>query len=95
LLASATVSLSALGWIGASELLTLLPALLLGCVLLARRYPGERVLIARHGHSCAPHTARPTKLAKPGRKIVLLTARGGLLMARSLAVRPPPLLPVS
>jgi hypothetical protein len=63
-----------------------LPALALTLLLGARRYPGERILVAlararrwRHPAS-APPAPRP-HVAFP---------RGGLLLARSLAVRPPP-----
>ena len=93
--ASAILAFTVLGWIGASELLTLLPALLIGCLLLARRYPGERVLIAHHGRNRSRRAERPPKLSRLGHQVVLLSARGGLLIARSLAVRPPPLLAAS
>jgi hypothetical protein len=73
-------------------LLCLSPVLALAIPLLARRYPGERTLLALRGEqsrkwprprSCGPSAAR---------RVVSLTARGGQLIARYLAVRPPPAL---
>jgi hypothetical protein len=69
--------------------LCVLPALVLPVLFTLRRYPGERILAALSGtrrrrrqrlRSCAPPSARPA-IGLP---------RGGLLLARSLAVRPPP-----
>jgi hypothetical protein len=66
-----------------------LPALVLPALFAMRRYPGERILaVLTEAHcqrrprpaSCAPLPTRP-ELGLP---------RGGLLLARSLAVRPPP-----
>ena len=71
-------------------LLHFLPALLLGCVLLARRYPGEAVLLRwartppQRGPGGPARAPRPARARPPGRP------RGGLLMAFALAVRPPP-----
>lgn len=70
-------------------MLYLLPALLLLLVLLARRYPGERLLgalAARRfgGIRRAGVTAVPRRLALP-------TPHGGRLIAVSLAGRAPPL----
>jgi hypothetical protein len=68
----------------------LLPALLLLAALAARRYPGERALLAmvgrarrrhQHARAAAPSQSRPRALLP----------RGGALIATSLAVRPPPL----
>jgi hypothetical protein len=76
------------GW-GGDGLLCLLPALLLGLVLLARRYPGERLLI----HARSAQRARWPRVRSTIRRrtrLVATIARGGLLLARSLAVRPPP-----
>jgi hypothetical protein len=71
--------------------LYLLPAALLVIVLLARRYPGERVLIGLRGVKRVrwprPRSSRPAL-----RRVVLMTARGGRLIGCSLAVRPPPAL---
>jgi hypothetical protein len=66
-----------------------LPALALPLLLMLRRYPGERALIAL---SAARRTRRWPALRRacvaPRAHIDL--PRGGLLLARSLAVRPPP-----
>jgi hypothetical protein len=73
-----------------SGLLWMLPALVLAALLLVRRYPGERALIARW--TKRPRRAR-LRAAAPSRVREGLLAgavRGALLMARSLAVRPPP-----
>jgi hypothetical protein len=70
-------------------LLCLLPAVALAISLLARRYPGERVLLALR-------RAEPTRWPRPRsatslrRRVVMHAVRGGRLMGRSLAVRPPP-----
>jgi hypothetical protein len=57
--------------------------------LLARRYPGERVLLARR---TAPPVRwpRPRSSIRPRRRVVLALIRGGRLIGRSLAERPPP-----
>lgn len=74
----------------ADPLAYLSPALLLLLVLAARRYPGERALMAlmdgrrgprRHGHDEDNAYPRRSRAVVP---------RGGLLIATSLAVRPPP-----
>ncbi len=74
-------------------LLCLLPLLAAIVPLLARRYPGERTLLAlrRRERAPLPRPARRLAAARPG---VATVARGGLLIARSLAVRPPPPAPL-
>lgn len=70
-------------------LLCLVPALALPFLLLALdRYPGERILLKA---SAVPRRPRPsrTRTRKPAVR-ALPVPRGGLLMARSLANRPPP-----
>jgi hypothetical protein len=70
-------------------LLCLLPAVALAIPLLVRRYPGERTLLALR-------RAEPTRWPRPRsstplrRRVVMHTVRGGRLLGRSLAVRPPP-----
>jgi hypothetical protein len=71
-------------------LLYLLPALALALVLLARRYPGERALLALRRRRPPVRWPHPRSSAPLGRRVLFATARGGLLIARSLAVRPPP-----
>ncbi|MGA8364771.1 MAG: hypothetical protein WB709_09655 [Solirubrobacteraceae bacterium] len=73
-------------------LLCLLPALALALTLLVRRYPGERTLIALRGAKPRPRRAQRGFSTVGYRSAVLAAAHGGLLIARSLAVRPPPAL---
>ncbi len=70
-------------------LLCLLPVAAIALPLLARRYPGERLLLAARSE-------RRRRLPRPlvtavshGRKLVV-AVHGRELIARSLAVRPPP-----
>jgi len=93
-LAGAAIALAACAatGLGGSALLTMLPALAFAALLLLlRRYPGERALIARHGPR-GRAGERPRALARarvrPG--LPRAAVRGALLMGRSLAVRPPP-----
>jgi hypothetical protein len=80
---------SATGGLGGGGLLCLAPALALVATLLMRRYPGERLLL-RFAPSRRNRRLRPLALApSPGRPAALMP-RGGLLLAHSLAVRPPP-----
>jgi hypothetical protein len=77
------------GW-GGDGLLFVLPALLFGLVLLARRYPGERLLVAAR---VAQRTRWPRAQSQPrvrARSAAATIVRGGRLLACSLAVRPPP-----
>lgn len=69
--------------------LCLLPALLLTIPLLLRRYPGERALAVLRG-SAVRRSKAPSVLEPSARRSTTLVARGGLLLACSLAVRPPP-----
>jgi hypothetical protein len=71
--------------------LCLLPALLLAAPLLLRRYPGENRLIAWRRTVSTRRRTVPL-LASPRWLAVRVAPRGGLLLARSLAVRPPPAL---
>jgi hypothetical protein len=71
-------------------LLCLLPAIALAIPLLARRYPGERALLAlRRGMEPAqwprPRSSEPARTG-----VVSWVVRGGRLIGCSLAVRPPP-----
>jgi hypothetical protein len=72
-------------------ILYLLPAVALVIPLLARRYPGERVLVALRGKYYVPWS-RPRSSAKVRRDVVLVAAHGGLLIGRSIAGRAPPVL---
>ncbi|HWY89597.1 MAG TPA: hypothetical protein VNY31_02905 [Solirubrobacteraceae bacterium] len=72
-------------------LLCLLPAVAVAIPLLARRYPGERVLLALR--SAEPtRWPRPRACAPAHRRVALAAVRGGRLMGSFLAVRPPPAL---
>jgi hypothetical protein len=71
-------------------LLCVAPARALAAILLARRYPGERLLLAaRAGRT--PRRLRPSSVLRPRRPAAARVARGGLLIASRLAERPPPL----
>jgi len=70
-------------------LLCLLPALALALPLLARRYPGERVLLALRRSEPA-QWPRPRSSAPARARVVSRIVRGGRLIGSSLAVRPPP-----
>jgi hypothetical protein len=82
-----TVAVVVLAWADASALRAL-PALLLPALLAVRRYPGERVL-AVLSEPRRERRRRPRSRKAPARPQILMP-RGGLLLARSLAVRPPP-----
>ncbi len=71
-------------------LLHLAPALVLAVALLARRYPGERLIVRLAG--CAERARRRvrTLALAPRTHVAALVPRGGLLLGSSLAVRPPP-----
>ncbi len=73
--------------------LCLLPALALALPLLARRYPGERVLLALREERRLTLAAASSSVPR-SRRVPTVAVRGGLLLGRALAVRPPPL-PVS
>ena len=70
-------------------LLYLVPALLLVTLLVLRRYPGERRLVAaveaRRARRAAHTIPAPPRVLRRAR-----VPRGGLLIASALAVRPPP-----
>lgn len=85
---TAAVACAAAG-IGGVALLYLLPALVLACVLLGGRYPGEAVLTRRLPMARTP--SRRCSVSRPNisRHAVRLP-RGGLLLGFRLAVRPPP-----
>jgi len=72
-------------------LLYLAPAILLAIPLLARRYPGERALIALRRIE-RTRWPRPRSSVPARRRMVLGVVRGGRLIGSSLAVRPPPAL---
>lgn len=71
-------------------ILWLLPALALAATLLARRYPGERTLARFAAPTCQTRWERPRASVPRAARSFVVVVRGGLLIARSLAVRPPP-----
>jgi hypothetical protein len=72
-----------------SGVLCVLPALVLCVPLLFRRYPGE-CLLAGWGRRAGSAPRRPSSARCRGRSPAHRFPRGGLLIARHLAVRPPP-----
>jgi hypothetical protein len=72
-------------------ILCLLPALVLAVPLLARRYPGEHVLVALRDER-PTRWPRPRSQAPVRRRVEFTPARGGRLIGCALAVRPPPAL---
>ncbi len=79
----------AISGLAGDGLLCLAPALLLLCTLLARRYPGERVLMRLASRRCELRR-RPVGARRSPRVSAVQMPRGGLLMGFALAVRPPP-----
>jgi hypothetical protein len=78
------------GIVGMSAgLLFLAPAVLLALPLLAGRYIGAERL-SRIAHARSPRRPRRAAAGLPPRAGERLLPRGGLLIAASLAVRPPP-----
>jgi hypothetical protein len=84
--------LAALAAADATALFYLAPLLVLLVPLLARRYPGERLLLRAVRSRGRPRPARV--LAPPARKPRAALPSGGRLIAAGLAVRPPPLLSI-
>jgi hypothetical protein len=75
--------------LGDTNALCLFPALALAVPLSMRRYPGERI-VARLSKTGRARRVPARGLAPNARRRLPNIARGGLLIARSLAVRPPP-----
>jgi hypothetical protein len=79
------------GGVDLTGLLHLAPALTLALVLITRRYPGERLIVRLAGSPVrARRRVRARAAVKPRTHVAALSPRGGLLLGRSLAVRPPP-----
>jgi hypothetical protein len=72
-----------------TALLCLAPALLLACLLSAKRYPGARKLVAWSARR-RPRARRARSVRSARSRPLRATVHGGLLIACSLAVRPPP-----
>jgi hypothetical protein len=77
-----------------SGLLCLLPVIVLAAPLIARRYPGEQVLLALGAARHEPRS-QSSQSVPSGLRHLARVPRGGLLIASSLAVRPPPSLPLA
>jgi hypothetical protein len=75
-------------------LLFLTPVLALAIPLLARRYPGERALVALRT-ARRSRRRRPSLVVTSHARVLVQAVRGGLLIGCSLAVRPPPLAPTA
>jgi hypothetical protein len=72
-------------------LLFLLPAVLLASVVARRRYPGARLLVAlRQRRATSARWPRARSARSTRARALTAAVHGGLLIARSLAVRPPP-----
>src|SRR5580704_10930024 len=71
------------------SVLCLAPAVILALVLLTRCYPGERILTRLRGASRRRSRRAPQERPLL-RRVEIIPARGGALIAYSLAVRPPP-----
>jgi hypothetical protein len=67
-----------------------LPALVLPALLALRRYPGERNLAVRLYATRRARRRRRRRRVSLARAPEVAVPRGGLLLAWSLAVRPPP-----
>jgi hypothetical protein len=101
LLSLVVASLALAGWVlvhgvgfSGEGLVMLAPALAFALPLLAGRYLGERAIErVRTARASAPAPRRRSTAAVPRRRPSLaLVPRGGLLLASSLATRPPPAL---
>jgi len=92
-LSAGVLGIAALASVDANAL-CLLPALAIAVPFLLCRYPGERVL-ARLSVARRPRRQRPRAIARRTGRLLTVAPHGGLLIARSLAVRPPPALPHS
>jgi len=93
-LAAVTVAWALLATDGsATGLISIVPVLLLLGPLLLQRYPGERgIARLRAVRSRTATRARPADAVIPATPRVA-GVRGGMLLARRLAVRPPPARP--
>ena len=91
-LAAAVVLLVAVGSIDPS-VLSVLPALALALLLIQHRYPGEKALVAlSRSRLGEPRPILRSSGTRSRRWVGPPVPRGGLLLACSLADRPPPLL---
>ena len=87
-LALGVLVLAVLGLLLDPTVLCVLPVLALALPLALRRYPGERILARRTFQERRPRRAASQARPVPG--FLICAPRGRLLLAFSLAVRPPP-----
>jgi hypothetical protein len=72
--------------------LALAPAVVIALVVARRRYPGAQLLVAMRTRTTRPLRRRGLAPMLGAGRSFLIAPRGGLLLARSLANRPPPAL---
>jgi hypothetical protein len=84
----ASILALAASWIDPTAVCAL-PALVLALVMALRPYPGERVL-ERLRRAPSVRRRHPSASSPAVARCELVPPRGGLLLARALAVRPPP-----
>jgi hypothetical protein len=85
------LSLAGVGGVRPSDLLMLLPLVVLGAVMLARPYLGERTIARLRSRGRVRRVSRAAM--RPSVRFAWTIARGGRLLAASLAGRAPPALP--
>jgi len=71
-------------------MLGLAPALLIALLVSRRRYPGARLLVAMRARALQRSPRRGLSPLPATGRAVVPAPRGGMLLARSLAHRPPP-----
>ena len=76
---------------GDAGVLGLAPAVLIALLLSRRRYPGAHLLLAMRSRAARRSPRRGLAPIAVAARALATAPRGGLLLARSLAVRPPPL----
>ena len=76
---------------GDAGVLGLAPAVVIALVLSRRRYPGARLLAAMRSRAARRCPRRGLAPLTATARVRATAPRGGLLLARSLAIRPPPL----
>jgi len=75
---------------GDAGVLGLAPALLIALLVCRRRYPGANLLVAMRSRALRRQPRRGLAPLAAAARALTVAPRGGLLLACSLAVRPPP-----
>ncbi len=75
---------------GDTGVLALVPALLVALAVCRRRYPGAQLLLAMRTRNARASRERGLAPIRSAGRTFFAAPRGGLLLARSLANRPPP-----